>query len=73
MAEGVILEGELHLLTRLAYPPGPETPLEMLNRGDAFFALTVPAGGVTLVPKAQAAVISCREPEPPTDVGFLGE
>jgi hypothetical protein len=61
LAEGIVLQGELHLLTRPAYPPGPETPLEMLSRPDPFFALTVPAGGVTLVPKAQVAVITCHQ------------
>jgi hypothetical protein len=66
LAEGIVLEGELHLLTRPAYPPGPESPLEMLNRSDAFFALTLPAGGVTFVPKAQVSVVSCRY-DTPTD------
>lgn len=67
LAEGVVLEGELHLLTRPAYPPGPETPLEMLNRPDPFFALTLPDGAVTFVPKAQVAVIDCREDPGLTD------
>ena len=62
LSEGVIVEGELHLLTRPAYPPGPETPLEMLNRSDPFFALTLPGGQVTFVAKAQVAVVDCREP-----------
>ena len=65
--EGVALDGELHLLGRPAYPPGPETPLEMLNREDAFFALTLPGGIVTFVCKAQVAVIDCREPPALTD------
>jgi len=67
LAEGVTLEGELHLLTRPAYPPGPETPLEMLNRPDPFFALTLPDGVVTFVPKAQVSVIDCREQPPLSD------
>ena len=62
LSEGVILEGELHLLTRPAYPPGPETPLDMLNRTDPFFALTLPDGQVIFVAKAQVAVVDCREP-----------
>jgi hypothetical protein len=66
LAEGIVLEGELHLLTRPAYPPGPESPLEMLNRSDAFFALTLPSGGVTFVPKAQVSVVFCRD-DTPTD------
>jgi hypothetical protein len=67
MTEGMVLEGELHLLTRPAYPPGPETPLEMLNRPDPFFVLTLPGGEVTFVAKAQVAVIDCREPPALTD------
>lgn len=67
LAEGMILEGELHLLTRPAYPPGPETPLEMLNRPDPFFVLTLPDGAVTFVAKPQVVVIDCREQPALTD------
>ena len=67
LAGGVTLEGELHLLSRAGYPPGPETPQEMLNRDDPFFALTLPGGIVTFVCKAQVAVIDCREPPALTD------
>ncbi|MBA3259887.1 MAG: hypothetical protein H0T68_10555 [Gemmatimonadales bacterium] len=64
LVEGVAFEGELHLLTRPAYPPGPETPLEMLNRPDAFFALTLQGGGVAFVPKSQVVQVSCGEEVP---------
>ena len=67
VGEGVVLEGELHLLTRPAYPPGPESPLEMLNRADPFFALTLEGGRVTFVSKAKVSVVDCREQPPPTD------
>ena len=40
LAEGIVLAGDVHLYARPTYPPGPETVLEMLNRGDVFFALT---------------------------------
>ena len=46
LAEGIVLRGDLHLLARPSYPPGPETPLEMLCRADPFFALTLAVGGV---------------------------
>lgn len=62
LAEGIVLAGDLHLYARPTYPPGPETPLEMLNREDAFFALTLD-GGVTFVPKAQVVAVSCRGQE----------
>ncbi len=60
LAEGIVLAGDLHLYARTTYPPGPETPLEMLNREDAFFALTLD-GGVTFIPKTQVIVVSCRD------------
>jgi hypothetical protein len=69
LVEGVALDGDLHLLTRPAYPQpgGSETPLEMLNRPDAFFALTLPEGRVALVPKARVLEITCAEDVPPPD------
>jgi hypothetical protein len=68
LVEGVVLDGDLHLLTRPAYPQpgGSETPLEMLNRPDAFFALTM-SEGVALVPKAQVLEVTCSEDVPPPD------
>ena len=60
LAEGIVLAGDLHLYARTTYPPGPETPLEMLNREDAFFALTLD-GSVTFIPKTQVIVVSCRD------------
>jgi hypothetical protein len=59
-ADGAAIDGHLHLLARVNYPPGPETPLEMLNRPEAFFALTGAEPTPVLVSKAQAAVVSCR-------------
>jgi hypothetical protein len=64
---GVRLDGDLHLMLRTNYPPGPESPLEMLNRHDAFFALTLAGGGVAFVAKAQVAVVSCRDQVPLPD------
>lgn len=66
LAEGVVLIGDLHLYARPTYPPGPETPLEMLNRNDSFFALTL-NGAVTFVPKTQVVVVSCRNQAPLAD------
>lgn len=64
LVEGLAVDGELHLLTRPAYPPGPETPLEMLNRSDVFFALTLGGGGVAFIPKSQVVEVSCLEEVP---------
>jgi hypothetical protein len=67
LAEGIALSGDLHLYARTTYPPGPETPLEMLNRADSFFALTIDGGGVTFVPKSQVVVVSCAGAGPVLD------
>ena len=61
-ADEVHLGGDLHLLARTTYPPGPETPLEMLNRPEVFFALTLADGGVSFIAKAQVVVVSCHDP-----------
>jgi hypothetical protein len=66
LAEGIVLAGDLHLYARPTYPPGPETPLEMLNRADAFFALTLD-GGVRFIPKDQVVVVTCRGQVQPAD------
>src|SRR4051794_36290955 len=67
LAEGVVLSGELHLLARATSPSDTESPLEMLNRDDPFFALSLTEGGVAFVSKAQVAVVSCQEPAPVED------
>src|SRR5215213_11185386 len=46
LADGVVLEGHMHLVASAAYPLNSESPLEMLNRADPFFALTLEAGEV---------------------------
>jgi hypothetical protein len=67
LAEGVVLAGELHLLARITAPTVSESPLEMLNREDPFFALTLAEGGVAFVSKAQVAVVSCQNLDPLDD------
>jgi hypothetical protein len=61
LADGVVLEGDLHLVASAAYPLNTESPLEMLNRAEPFFALTLGASEVAFVSKAQVAVLSCRD------------
>ena len=67
LAEGVVLTGEMHLLSRTASTLEPETPLEMLNREDPFFALSLADGGVAFVSKAQVSVVSCKDHSPLLD------
>ncbi len=67
LSNGGVLEGDLHLMSRTAYPPGPETPLDMLNRPEPFFALTLRAGGVAFVCKAQVIMVGCAQQQGITD------
>jgi hypothetical protein len=67
LADGVVLEGDLHLASRTAYPLDTESPLEMLNRAEPFFALTIREGEVAFVSKAQVAMVSCRDQAPLND------
>lgn len=67
LADGAVLEGDMHLAASAAYPLSTESPLEMLNRTDPFFALTLPEGEVAFVSKAQVAVVSCRGPSVEAD------
>jgi hypothetical protein len=60
LAEGLTVQGELHLQPVVAWRDGPETPLEMLNRPDAFFVVNLPTGEVVFVCKAQVAVLIYR-------------
>ena len=66
-AEGHSIEGDLHLQPGAALHQGIETPLEMLNRPEEFFAMTLPSGGVTLVAKAQTALVTCPAVIPDQD------
>lgn len=70
LADGVVLEGDLHLAASTAYPLETESPLEMLNRAEPFFALTI-GEGVAFVSKTQVAVVSCRDQLPLSDPARL--
>jgi hypothetical protein len=59
LAKGGVLVGELHLLARTAYPLDAESPLELLNRAEPFFALTLAEGGAVFVSKSQVSILSC--------------
>jgi hypothetical protein len=67
LADGVVLEGILHLAASAAYPLDTESPIEMLNRTEPFFALTLEPAGVAFVPKAQVAVVTCRDQSQASD------
>jgi hypothetical protein len=67
LAKGGVLVGDLHLLARTAYPLDPESPLEMLNRTEPFFALTLAEGGAVFVSKIQVSILSCWGQSPLRD------
>ncbi len=58
LAEGLAISGEIHLQPRVAWRDGPETPLEMLNREDAFFPLTLTGNDIVFVAKGQVAALT---------------
>jgi hypothetical protein len=61
LAEGLVIQGDVHLQPRVAWHDGPETPLELLNRGEAFFPMTLSHGEVVFVAKEQVAVLAYTE------------
>ena len=63
LANGEVYPGEIHLVDWVHHHAGPETPLEMLNRQDAFFPVTQESGTV-IVPKTQVAMVTCEWPPP---------
>ena len=62
MLEGIALEGELHLQPSTAFHETRETPLEMLNRPELFFPLSVPGQGVVFLAKAQVISVAVQGP-----------
>lgn len=60
LSEGLAIQGELHLQPGVAWRDGPETPLEMLNRSEAFFVMNLPTGEVVFICKAQVASVLYR-------------
>lgn len=67
LAEGLVIEGDLHLQARAAHHEGRETLLEMLNREDEFIPVSLAGGGITFVAKGQVAVVVCRTAPVPDD------
>jgi hypothetical protein len=62
MVEGMSIEGDLHLQPSTALHETRETPLELLNREDRFFSLTLEGGSVVFLAKAQVAVLGYQGP-----------
>ena len=65
-ADGTRYQGELYLQPNVLRPGGFESPLDLLNRPEPFFALARD-GGVVFLSKAQTAVIECATSDTPPD------
>ncbi len=61
LSNGALYPGHIHLLAGV-HAGVPESPLEMLNRPVRFFALTHDDGSVSLVSKAQVAMVAPEWP-----------
>jgi len=62
LAEGMVIQGDLHLQPRVAWRDGPETATELLNRDEAFFVMSLPSGEVVFVAKEQVAALVYHTP-----------
>ena len=62
MVEGMSIEGDLHLQPSTALHETRETPLELLNRPESFFPLSLPSGDVVFLAKAQVAALAYQGP-----------
>lgn len=58
LSDGTSIEGDVHLQPLTLLHQGRETPVGLLNREERFLAVSLPAGGATLVCKAQIAVLT---------------
>lgn len=58
LVTGASLAGDLHLQPSTQVHRSVETPLEMLNRAEAFFALSLEDGTVRLLAKDQTVAVS---------------
>lgn len=65
LAGGEVVIGDLHLQPHVPHRDGPESPIELLNRGDPFFAVAVAEGGVAFFAKDRVAVVSCATEDLP--------
>lgn len=57
-------EGEVYVMERVSQHAGPETPLDMLNRADAFFPFRSHKEGEGVLLVAKARTVSLTVPRP---------
>jgi hypothetical protein len=58
LSEGLVIQGEVHLQPAVATHGGPETPIDLLNRSEPFFVMSLPRGEVVFVSKEQVAILA---------------
>ena len=72
LTQGVSHPGMIYLLDRVPHHDGPETPLEMLNRDEAFFPFRPQGGdGVLLLAKSHTVSLSVDHQAPISDPARL--
>lgn len=64
LAGGGTREGEVYVMERVPQHAGPETPLDMLNRADAFFPFRSKKDGEGVLLVAKARTVSLTVPRP---------
>src|SRR5256886_483958 len=66
-------EGEIYVMERVPQHAGPETPLDMLNRGDGFFPFRPKddTGAILLVTKARTVTLTVPRTTAPEDPARL--
>ncbi len=69
LVTGASVTGDLHLQPSTETHQSVETPLEMLNRAEAFFALSLADGTVRLVAKDQTMAVSFGAGSPDAELG----
>ena len=63
LAGGGTRVGEVYVMERVPQHAGHETPLDMLNRPDAFFPFRTKEDGVLLVAKARTVTLTVAPPK----------
>lgn len=66
LADETTVHGELHLQPNALSALGFETPLQLLNRRERFYAVSIPDGQVVLLPRRLTAMVTCADPGAPS-------
>ena len=67
LADGQVLPCRIHVQGAVSYRQGPETPLEMLNRPEGFFPVTLEDEGVRFLSRDHVAMVTCEWEDVPEE------